>query len=113
LTKNVQANVRRSVQARNAEWIERLRRHVDGQTLITHEVVEGTPSAALQQVTRAGDLIVVPSSAEHAIPVTHGSCPVAVMPVPASMRSELDTDGCGHAMRTPAVISAASCRRVG
>jgi nucleotide-binding universal stress UspA family protein len=90
LTKDVQANVRQSVQARNAEWIERLRRQVDGQAVITHEVVEGTPSAALQQVTRAGDVIVVPASGEHAIPVTHRSCPVAVMPVAAPMRSELE-----------------------
>ena len=90
LTKDVQSNVRQSVHARNAEWIGRLRRSVDVRAVITDELVEGTPSAAIRQVVRPGDLIVVAPSGEHAIPVAHHSCPVAVMPVPARMRTEVE-----------------------
>jgi hypothetical protein len=88
LTKDVLASVRRSVQARNAEWIGRFRRSVDARALITDELVEGTPSAAIHEVSRRGDLIVVAASGEHAIPVTHNSCPVAVMPAPARIGNE-------------------------
>ena len=86
LTKDVQANIRASVRERNAEWTSRLRRRVGNEALITEELVEGTVSVALRRVTRAGDLIVVPPTGEHAIPVSHRGCPVAVMPYAARTR---------------------------
>jgi nucleotide-binding universal stress UspA family protein len=87
---DVRSNVRRSVQARNAEWIGRLRRRVDARALITDELVEGTPGEAIRKAARPGDLIVVAASGEHAIPVAHDSCPVAVMPAFVRMRKEVE-----------------------
>jgi nucleotide-binding universal stress UspA family protein len=88
LTHDIESKLRAASQAANVEFVRRLRRRLSADVNITEEVVPGTASDALRQVSRPGDLIVVPAGAEHAIALTDSSCPLVVVPSASAMRSE-------------------------
>ncbi len=70
------------VAEQNDAWVARLREALPGPADITQVVHHGEVAAVLSSETRERDLLVVPGGSEHALPLAHGRCPIAVVPGP-------------------------------
>jgi hypothetical protein len=70
------------VAEQNSQWVSRLRDALPELVDITEAVHCGAVAAALSAEIRDGDLLALPAGSEHAAPVAHGRCPIAVLPGP-------------------------------
>jgi nucleotide-binding universal stress UspA family protein len=76
--------IRAAVQAEHDLWVGELKTYLDScgivPTTLSGTVLQGPSQHILETHTGPGDLIVVPSGCEHAVPIARGAGPIAVVP---------------------------------
>jgi nucleotide-binding universal stress UspA family protein len=76
--------IQAAVRAEHDVWVSELQAYLDSTgivpTTISGTVLQGLSQHILETQTGPGDLIVVPSGCEHAVPIARGACPIAVIP---------------------------------
>jgi nucleotide-binding universal stress UspA family protein len=89
-TEEIQA----AVHAEHDLWVSELRAYLDSCEIaaatISGSVLQGPSQHILESQTRPGDLIVVPSGCEHAVPLARGVCPIVVIPPHRRARATAD-----------------------